>query len=149
MLETEYFEHLDEHRNRFEVSCDHYSLPGSLAEHADYVTPGIKINDITGRSKRSREFLQMAGRPNHFSSRLHKERQEKANSTTISNPIPTPPPFSSTDLAHCDESVSPACIRALYTFSNADPNSAVSPNNAMGIFEYYSLSTYIYNRVFN
>lgn len=56
LLQTEYFEH-QTNKGSFEVSCDEYSLPEELREHVDYVTPGVKSKNITGRSRRSREYF--------------------------------------------------------------------------------------------
>lgn len=56
MLSTEYFEH-QVLSGRFEASADHYSLPAHLQPHIDYIKPGVKAADITGRTKRSREHF--------------------------------------------------------------------------------------------
>ena len=57
MLATQYFEHRLSN-GRFEVSADHYSIPQELQEHIDYIKPGVKASDITGRTQRSREFYK-------------------------------------------------------------------------------------------
>ena len=49
------------------------------------------------------------------------------------------PPYAPDDMRHCADSVSPACIRALYGFDVADPNMQVSSSNSMGVFEEFSL----------
>ena len=60
MLHTEYLEH-QLSNGRFEVSTDRYLLPAYLQVHVDYVKPGVKGSDITGRTKRSRDFLCNGG----------------------------------------------------------------------------------------
>lgn len=57
LLKTQFFEHRDS-KNRFKVSCDEYSLPSSLSEHIDFLSPGVVVRDITGLTQRSRDYLR-------------------------------------------------------------------------------------------
>ena len=57
MLHTAYFEH-QLLNDRFEVSTDRYFLPEYLQAHIDFIKPGVKGSDITGRTKRSRVYLR-------------------------------------------------------------------------------------------
>ena len=52
MLQTEHLR-----GGRFEASCDEYHLPNGLKEHVDFVKPGIVASDVTGRNKRSRDYI--------------------------------------------------------------------------------------------
>lgn len=42
---------------------------------------------------------------------------------------------SNSSLADCDQLITPACIRALYSFEALSPHATVSPNNSLGIWE--------------
>lgn len=44
-------------------------------------------------------------------------------------------PKNGSELATCDVTITPACIRALYHFEAPNPHAKVSSNNSMGIFE--------------
>ena len=61
MLETKYFQH--QRRDAydggilFEATCDRYSLPRNLSEHVDFITPGIRSSDVTGRTAWSRRYF--------------------------------------------------------------------------------------------
>lgn len=65
MLRTEYLEHELKSENGqtvgFEASCDQYRLPEYLKEHVDLIKPGIQSSDVTGRTLRSRKFLEALG----------------------------------------------------------------------------------------
>ena len=80
MLQTEYFEH-QRAGGGFEVSTDRYFLPSHLKAHVDYIKPGVKGSDITGRTKRSREFFSNGG---------HDQRKTK-RCKHCSEAIPTEP----------------------------------------------------------
>jgi len=45
------------------------------------------------------------------------------------------PSWNSSSLSTCDETITPACLRALYRFSAPSPHAHVSPANSLGIFE--------------
>lgn len=57
LLRTEFYEH-ERANGGSEASCDEYLLPEHLSSHVDFITPGIKSRDITGRSKRSLDALK-------------------------------------------------------------------------------------------
>lgn len=65
VFHTEYFEHemkgKDGQVQGFEASCDEYYLPTHLTEHIDFVKPGIQGIDVTGRTSRSRKYMEISG----------------------------------------------------------------------------------------
>lgn len=54
----------------------------------------------------------------------------------------TTPPFPPDDLQHCHWSTTPACLRALYNFTVADPSVPVSPENSLGLYETYDVGEF-------
>lgn len=58
MLQTKYFEHWNP-KGRFEASSDQYTLPAELVQHVDFVKPGVISSDVTGRTRRSREHIDL------------------------------------------------------------------------------------------
>ena len=65
IFHTEYFEHESKGKDGriqgFEASCDKYYLPARLTEHIDFVKPGVQSSDITGRTLRSRNYMELLG----------------------------------------------------------------------------------------
>lgn len=124
LLHTEFHEFVHSSSGSSVVACEQYHVPSALAAHIDYVTPGVKGTKISPRlAKRGR------GKPGHKPSK------------PSHRPHPGPFPKNASSLAHCDVSITPACIQALYHIPPNDPHAKVSPNNSMGIFEegdYYS-----------
>ena len=126
IFHTEYFEH-QRSNGRFEVSCDHYYLPQHLQSHVDYITPGIKGSDITGRTARSQLYKRRR-------SQKHSHRRAPRTALKSDGRI-APLTQNASSLALCDRLVTPACLRALYGFTAPDPTQPVSSTNSLGIFE--------------
>lgn len=63
LFQTEYFEHPISSQKTGELlgvvaSCDEYSLPANVAKYVDYVVPGVKSGDVTGRTEKGRTLLK-------------------------------------------------------------------------------------------
>ncbi|KAK5164470.1 uncharacterized protein LTR77_009676 [Saxophila tyrrhenica] len=89
LLQTNFFEH-QHSSGRTLASCDSYHLPDSVSAVVDYITPGVKASDVTGRTRRSRQ-------------RRHETVGEQAvqrRDPTSDNEFPFPP--DPTDLSRCD-----------------------------------------------
>lgn len=126
LLHTEYFHDGIDGEYGSAVGCNEYHLPKHVQAHVDYVTPGLKTTMLDLRSssaqKRSpaKKSRSRGRRPQSLKFKARPELATYANTS---------------DLANCDELITPACIRALYHFDAPSPNATVSANNSLGIFE--------------
>lgn len=129
LLHTEYFHDGIEQDRGSLVGCNEYHLPQHVQEHVDYVTPGLKgtIMDLrpSGAWKRSANgnIKRKTGSRRRPQS---SKRKAMPDLSAYSN---------SSELATCDQVITPACLRALYHFEAPNPNATVSANNSLGIFE--------------
>lgn len=108
LLNTEYwlYEHtLDE---QMAMGTDYYSVPEELAEHIDFVFPGVVLGEIHKGPTATSSTSDTKPRPLKRS-----PRQQTADAT-------------------CADLVTPACIKEVYGLPTADK---AHPNNSMGIFE--------------
>lgn len=107
LVKTDY--HIYEHESgKTHVGCEEYSVPGHLADHIDYITPGITR-------------LAMKGMPS--------KREVASKTTTHGRPplvgTPYPAPVgnidAAADLSLCDSVITPACIfgKLVYTLKSA------------------------------
>ncbi|ESZ95141.1 hypothetical protein SBOR_4473 [Sclerotinia borealis F-4128] len=119
LLNTQYYTYEHSSTDEIAAACDEYHLPAYVQPHVDYITPGVKlISTKKGRvSKRSTNLGREKG---------HGPLRRPKNAF---NPHPYYDPSS---LANCDETITPACIKALYHIPLANK---ANPNNAMGIWE--------------
>lgn len=108
LLDTEYWLYEHEVDGQMAVGTDYYRVPEELAEHIDFVFPGVVLGEIKNSpgATTSRSDIQQ---------RVPKKlrRQQTANAT-------------------CADLVTPACIKEVYGIPAADKG---HPNNSMGIFE--------------
>lgn len=102
------------------MQCPRYHVDEDVAEHIDYITPGIKLL-ITHMPKRSEVKRSLRGRAENEPPLGLQDWPTFNYSITDAMP-----------LAHCDVAITPACIRAMYNFTQG--TSAV-PHNELGIFE--------------
>ncbi|KAF4625803.1 hypothetical protein G7Y89_g12366 [Cudoniella acicularis] len=122
LLKTKY--HLYEHAGtgHQNLGCESYHVPAHIQEHIDYITPGIKLLAPTKA-----------------------KRDTNAKRGTLIQPSPLQPfkkvrpptkPLPS-DLATCDQFITPACIRALYNIPEIPeyPGGQPRTDNSLGIFE--------------
>lgn len=131
LLHTEYFhDGIEEDRGSM-VGCNEYHLPKHVQEHVDYVTPGLKGTKMGLRpsSAWKRSASGNVKRKSDSGSRRRPQssrRKAMPDLSAYSN---------SSELATCDQVITPACLRALYEFEAPSPNATVSANNSLGIFE--------------
>lgn len=120
LLQTEYwlYEHQDgdEEGQLLAAGADHYSVPEDLAEHIDFVFPGV----VLGELKTRRSGLGGTG---------SKTRKNKRSSTAS---VQQRRQTGSGNATTCAELLTPACIKALYGLPAADKAHA---NNSLGLFE--------------
>lgn len=115
LLGTQYEIYEDSEGEVF-VSCDSYHVPKNLQQHVDFVSPTIGFtgsNTIPGLRKRSVDLLP---------------------SPAISDrPLEMTKPLNAAEaLRNCADSVTPACVQALYGIPE---NHESVPGNDLGIYE--------------
>ncbi|KAJ6480620.1 peptidase S8/S53 domain-containing protein [Mycena vulgaris] len=99
LLSTEYHVYVDESSGVEHIACNAYRLPAHIVPHVALVTPSVDFHTVLGKrssSTRPRPGHPIAGISPH-----------KVASTPAIIPH-------SDDLEHCDQMITPACIRALY-----------------------------------
>ena len=118
LLQTEYHEYHDAHTGNVQAACEEYSVPAHIREHIDYITPGIKLLAPSGRGYKREEIVKRGVMHN------------APGNIKVDIPAANP---NATDLSSCDVTITPACIRALYSI----PERKTPPQkgNSMGIFE--------------
>ncbi|RAO73388.1 uncharacterized protein BHQ10_009400 [Talaromyces amestolkiae] len=123
LFQTEYFEHEHAESDRVRVGCDEYHLPEHIAQHVDYITPGIKMTQAVKRTVKKEKRAIKAG----------------ASRTSIHAPVHDLTPEhghsggSDSDLANCSYNITAPCIRALYGLPK--PTNKPNPDNALGLYE--------------
>lgn len=105
LFQTEYWLYEHDDQGHMAAGAEHYSLPEDLAEHIDFVFPGVVLGELKARS-------ESTGRKNKRASSVQR-RQSSGNTT-------------------CADLLTPPCIRDLYGLPTADKANA---NNSLGIFE--------------
>ncbi|THV46450.1 hypothetical protein BGAL_0385g00070 [Botrytis galanthina] len=103
LVHTEYLYYSHNQNSKIVIATDKYHIPEAIQQHIDYIHPGIRV--ATGRGK-----IQRFGNPGQTA-------QWHPNG----------------DLAHCDQVITPDCIKALYQIPAAP--SVFNAKNALGIFE--------------
>lgn len=131
LLHTQYFHDGIDTEHGSSVGCNEYHLPKHIQAHVDYVTPGLKTTMMDLRPSSAQKRSPKAKRSSEKKPAGRRRPQSlkfkaKAQHTVCSN---------TSDLANCDELITPACLRALYHFDTPSPNATVSANNSLGIFE--------------
>ncbi|KAM0147367.1 hypothetical protein ACHAQE_010318 [Botrytis cinerea] len=109
LVHTEYFYYSHNQNSKTVIATDKYHVPEAIQQHIDYIHPGIRVSSGRGKIQR------------------------------FGNPVQTAQWHPNGDLAHCDQVITPDCIKALYQIPTAP--SVVNAKNALGIFEegYYDV----------
>lgn len=119
LLKTKYHDYRDVLSGARVPACKEYSVPAHIRENIDFITPGI----------------QLLAADDHKNSGVEKRGVHAINTNGVQIKA-APAPAMSTDpesLSSCDVSITPACIRALYSI----PKNCTAPHkdNSLGIFE--------------
>jgi tripeptidyl-peptidase I len=93
------------------LSCDEYYVPRDIGHHIDFITPTVGM-----------------GAPNSHNSKI----QKRSRFSPISHPLPSIVQGDVDDLSTCNETITPACVRALYQIPLTNTSQA---GNNLGIFE--------------
>lgn len=114
LLGAEYwfYEHEVE-RGQMAAGVEHYSVPEDVAEHIDFVFPGVVLGEV--RPGPNNDDKNKPSKKRSAPQKQHKKKQTGSTNSTA-----------------CADVVTPACIKALYGLPTPDKAAA---NNSLGIFE--------------
>lgn len=131
LFKTRYHEH-ESAGGEVRLGCDAYYLPRHIAQHVDYITPGVKLSaplkkrTIQARNSKSGGWWPRRGHPGppsfpswHF-------------------PPWSPPPHAGglpADLQGCAFNFTAICYRALYNIPNAYERGWNVSGNSLGLYE--------------
>ena len=123
LLHTEYYE--SDHADGVRIGCDSYHLPHDVAEHVDFIKPGVKLSPpLKKRTVERRDFRD--GR-HHWPNPPHYRPPHDPHHHMPPAAHGLPPV-----LQNCDVNITPTCIKALYDIPNARRHDA---KNSMGLYE--------------
>ncbi|KAJ6086305.1 hypothetical protein N7486_010586 [Penicillium sp. IBT 16267x] len=116
LLHTEYYIYSHADTGRSHVACREYSVPHSVQDHIDYITPGITLREVTSVGITSNKI------------------QKRSNGLLpILEPILIPIEEILNDvLQFCDLAITPQCIKEMY---NITAGTTATKGNELGIFE--------------
>jgi tripeptidyl-peptidase I len=127
LLHTEYHEFEDSVSGAVVPSCDQYHVPHKIKQHIDYITPGIKL--IAPASAKGGESWKLK-RSTAARKRSAAYQSVKLEVSVSPEEIPQ-----RDNLTTCDQTITPACVAALYNIPPVDPYKKPNPNNVLGIYE--------------
>ncbi|KAM3086466.1 hypothetical protein ACMFMF_000415 [Clarireedia jacksonii] len=140
LLNTKYYAYTHSESGQTHVACEDYSVPESIREHIDFITPTVHfdakvvgpkqkrgLNELQKRAVARRQSTQLGaghaiGGPNDKS--LPKQGAKLS---------PAQVKLSTDALSTCNTAITPDCLRALYDLPT---DYAVAPGNSYGIVEY-------------
>ena len=130
LLQTEFYEHHDTVTGGKMQACEAYHLPTKIRKYIDYVTPGIKLMAPV-------ENVHQIGKRHVIQSRGSEKRDllHDLQKAPLYYQRPANAPESAGNLSSCDESITPACIAALYKIPPTNHSDKPVAGNSMGIFE--------------
>lgn len=111
-------------------ACESYTVPKSIRQHIDYITPGIKLMapvESHQHKKRAAEKRALDLNPKQVESTI-----EARTVHNLLNVEATTKCVDPDDLTTCDQVITPACVAALYQIPKGH---LANKNNSMGIFE--------------
>ncbi|RFU32816.1 hypothetical protein B7463_g3492, partial [Scytalidium lignicola] len=117
LLYTEFYEYEDSVTGGVMPSCEQYHLPKSLRKHIDLISPGIKL---------------LAPPESHLPRRNAAAGLSRRTTHGLLKNMDVQPSADPNDLSTCDQTITPACVAALYKIPKG---TSAHPDNSMGIFE--------------
>ncbi|KAL4903035.1 hypothetical protein BDW74DRAFT_157321 [Aspergillus multicolor] len=127
LLRTEYYHHSHKLTGRSHIACREYHIPRFLQSHIDYITPGIKLLEVSGTQQSKRQSLT-----ENMKRSLHKRSLNDSSPIILGTDPPlTIAQVSSNPLAFCDRVMTPACVQVMYQIPNG---TTATPGNEFGIY---------------
>jgi len=106
------------------IGCDEYHVPDHLAEHIDFITPGVKMSaTLKKRNLKERRSATLAKSPKKFA--LEGSSASAAWPPAAAQSLPA-------DVQNCGNSITPPCWRYLYGLPVGHINDSV---NDLGLYE--------------
>ncbi|KAG4433305.1 hypothetical protein IFR05_011202 [Cadophora sp. M221] len=142
LLNTKYYEYTHLESGQAQVACEEYSVPEDVRRHVDFVTPTLHFDaKIENRKKRrAMDVNDVTIAKRQTTTAGHNVQPGIGHSIGSPGDKSLPKdggriPFGTIldQLKHCDTSIVPNCLRALYQFP---PNILPNPKNSYGIVEY-------------
>ena len=116
LLHTQYY--VFENDGKLAPACDTYSVPESVKDHIDFITPTVHLDStLTPRRKKRR------------SSEEHELIPRASPAQTYAS--------LDSDVSNCNVSITPACLRALYSIPKNTLPAVDQVDNSLGIVEFY------------
>ena len=137
LLNTQYFEYKHATTGQAHVACEEYSIPEDVKEHIDFVTPTLHFDAKVEGPKKGRTLneREVAIMKRQTSTADHNVQPGIGHSVGSpgSGSLPKSGGKISTilnELEHCDVSIVPDCLRALYLFP---PDFPTNPKSTSGL----------------
>ncbi|KAG9246746.1 peptidase S8/S53 domain-containing protein [Calycina marina] len=132
LLKTEYSVYTNTETGKDHLACDEYSVPPSIKQHIDFITPTLHFDAIVKTNKKRRDLQGRAIKTKPVSGAHQGDTIVGAPSTIVGPSTEVvPQPAVTFSLANCYTYVTPDCLRALYGI----PNGTLS-SSSYGIVEY-------------
>ncbi|KAH7397703.1 peptidase S8/S53 domain-containing protein [Cadophora sp. MPI-SDFR-AT-0126] len=142
LLNTKYYEFTHLESGQAHVACEEYSVPEHVQGHVDFITPTLHFDTKIENRKKRRAMdasdIALAKRQTTIAG--HNVQPGIGHSIGSPGDKSLPKnggriPFGTilNQLEHCDTSIVPNCLRALYQFP---PAIVANPKNSYGIVEY-------------
>ncbi|KAH7346722.1 peptidase S8/S53 domain-containing protein [Rhexocercosporidium sp. MPI-PUGE-AT-0058] len=142
LLNTKYYEYTHLESGQAHVACEEYSVPEDIQRHVDFVTPTLHFDAKIDMRKKRRAMDPSDVAVARRQTTVAGHNVQPGIGHSIGSPgdksLPKDGgriPFGAIldQLKHCDTSIVPNCLRALYQFP---PNIIANPKNSYGIVEY-------------
>lgn len=132
LLKTKYYKYTHAVTGQAHIACEDYSIPEDIQKHVDFVTPTVHFDAKVENPKKKRA---MEERETATSAVGHNVKPGVGHAIGSPGDKSLPKnggtiPFGTilNELEHCDTSIVPDCLRALYEFP---PNFLVNPKSKM------------------
>ena len=120
LFKSELYEYQSSQTGHIRIGCDEYHVPEHLAEHIDYVTPGVKMSAPLRKTKRSLSKRNISPQKLNFDIEPFQNFPDWWPGT-----LPD-------DVKYCGGNITPPCWRYLYSLPFPTINDT---ENTVGLFE--------------
>lgn len=124
LLQTKYWQFVHVGSGKTHVSCDEYSVPEDIREHIDFITPTVHFDAKIVKEKQKRSLSEREAKITKRQTLKTKYKVGTAVGDPGSGSLPKSGGAVSNlvdDLADCDVSIVPDCLRALYNIPTDYP----------------------------
>lgn len=159
LLKTKYYEYKHSLSDDAHVACDEYSVPEDIQRHVDFITPTVHFDVKLETPKKKRNMnpneVEVAKRQTAAAGHYVQPGTAKAVGNPNDGSLPKAGgkvPFGTVldQLEHCDTSIVPNCLRALYEFPPdfpANPKSTYARRTLLYSADVFALRFIRYCRV--